>query len=265
MEDSATYQTKRRDCSHLLWLGLLGLLLLGLISYFFGNSSGKNLRKIATQTAQEALDKGNFGYAKAVVKGGLLIIEGTAPDAASKTAACEAANKAFEGKNMIGLPGIVAQIRCEITYPGEPAKEKSEPAKVASAPNDAGDNKCQSEISAAAAGGNVGFVLKGSVINSGKDMLDKVASAAAKCKTSKIEVAGHTDSGGEADMNMRLSQARADAVKAYLVSKGLSADQLVAKGYGETKPLVPDNAVPGVDSPERAKNRRIEFNVMANQ
>ena len=257
MEDNTNYQSKRRDCSHLLWLGLLGLLLLGLISYMFGKSSGKNLRSIVTQTAQEALDKGNFGYAKAVVNDGLLVIEGTAPDAASKQAACDAATKAFEGKKMIGLPGVVGAIRCDITYAGEPVK--AEPAKVASKD----DNDCQAQLSAAASGGSVGFVLKGATINAGQDMLDKVAEAAAKCKTSAIEVAGHTDSGGDADMNMRLSQARAEAVKAYLVSKGVFADQLGAKGYGETKPLVADNAVMGVDSPERAKNRRIEFNVTA--
>ena len=249
-------ETGLRNCLHWLWLGALGLVLLALIPYFFGKNSAKNLRSLVSQTAQEALDKGSFGFAHAIVKDGLLIIEGTAPNEAAKTAACAAATKAFESNKMIGLPGIVGAIRCDITYAGEPVKT------VAAAPVKSGDD-CQAQLSAAATSGSVGFVLKGAKINAGTDLLDKVAETAKKCADTAIEVAGHTDSGGDDAMNMRLSQARAEAVRAYLITKGVAATQLSAKGYGETKPLVADNAVPGIDSPERAKNRRIEFNVAA--
>lgn len=70
----------------------------------------------------------------------------------------------------------------------------------------------------------------------------------------KFEVGGHTDSDGGDAENMKLSQARADAVKAQLTSMGVAADRLTAKGYGETKPVA------GNDSPEgKANNRRVEF------
>jgi outer membrane protein OmpA-like peptidoglycan-associated protein len=70
----------------------------------------------------------------------------------------------------------------------------------------------------------------------------------------KIEIEGHTDTSGNADANMRLSQQRAVAVREALVERGVERDRLVAYGYGEGVPLV-DNATPE----GRARNRRIEF------
>ncbi len=72
-----------------------------------------------------------------------------------------------------------------------------------------------------------------------------------------MRVEGHTDSQGDDASNLKLSQARADAVKAYLVKKGVEAGRLVAEGFGETKPLATNDTVEG-----RAKNRRVEFNIV---
>ena len=65
---------------------------------------------------------------------------------------------------------------------------------------------------------------------------------------------GHTDNTGRAAHNLALSQRRAEAAKAYLVSKGIDADRLEAKGYGATRPIA-DNAT----SQGRATNRRVVF------
>lgn len=70
----------------------------------------------------------------------------------------------------------------------------------------------------------------------------------------RIEIGGHTDDKGDDDRNQALSQARADAVRDYLISKGVDASRLEAKGYGETMPVA-DNA----KAAGRAKNRRVEF------
>jgi len=69
-----------------------------------------------------------------------------------------------------------------------------------------------------------------------------------------IEVAGHTDSMGSDAYNMKLSQQRADAVRNFLISRGVSADRLTAKGYGESQPVA-DNAT----EEGRFKNRRVEL------
>jgi outer membrane protein OmpA-like peptidoglycan-associated protein len=69
-----------------------------------------------------------------------------------------------------------------------------------------------------------------------------------------LEVQGHTDNVGQAAYNMKLSQSRADAVKAYLVGKGIDASRLVSKGYGMTQPLLPNTT-----EANRGLNRRVQF------
>ena len=71
--------------------------------------------------------------------------------------------------------------------------------------------------------------------------LDNLVDTLLKSKTWKLDIEGHTDSTGSDDFNMKLSQKRADAVKDYLVSKGVSADLITPQGYGESKPLVPND------------------------
>lgn len=81
----------------------------------------------------------------------------------------------------------------------------------------------------------------------------------------KIELSAHTDSKGSDEYNQRLSEARAQSVVDYLVSKGISKERLVAKGYGESQPVAP-NMINGQDNPEgRQKNRRTEFKVLKNE
>jgi outer membrane protein OmpA-like peptidoglycan-associated protein len=70
----------------------------------------------------------------------------------------------------------------------------------------------------------------------------------------KFEVGGHTDSDGDNASNMKLSQARADAVRNQLISMGIDAARLTTKGYGETKPISPNTTDDG-----KANNRRVEF------
>ncbi len=78
----------------------------------------------------------------------------------------------------------------------------------------------------------------------------------------KVEIASHTDSRGNDEYNMKLSQRRSQSVVDYLVSKGVAADRLIPKGYGETKLL--NECDDGVDCPEKKhqRNRRTTFKVV---
>jgi outer membrane protein OmpA-like peptidoglycan-associated protein len=72
-----------------------------------------------------------------------------------------------------------------------------------------------------------------------------------------VEIGGHTDDDGTVAENQVLSQRRADAVKAYLESKGIDGDRMEAVGYGEEEPKVPNTSSLG-----KAENRRIEFTIL---
>jgi outer membrane protein OmpA-like peptidoglycan-associated protein len=75
--------------------------------------------------------------------------------------------------------------------------------------------------------------------------------------TLKIELGSHTDSKGSDDYNLKLSDSRSKSVVEYLITKGISASRLVAKGYGETKPMDTNDTDAG-----RQNNRRTEFKIL---
>jgi OOP family OmpA-OmpF porin len=73
-----------------------------------------------------------------------------------------------------------------------------------------------------------------------------------------VEVAGHTDSDGAADYNLDLSNRRAAAVRQFFIDRGVPADQLSARGYGETQPIAENNTSTG-----KAQNRRVVLRVLS--
>ncbi|HVX50646.1 MAG TPA: OmpA family protein [Chitinophagaceae bacterium] len=73
----------------------------------------------------------------------------------------------------------------------------------------------------------------------------------------RVEIAGHTDNVGKDADNLVLSQQRADAVKAWLVKKGIAASRIIAKGYGATQPIADNDTDEG-----RQRNRRTEVKVL---
>lgn len=85
-------------------------------------------------------------------------------------------------------------------------------------------------------------------------LLGEVAAALLARPTMRVQIEGHTDNRGGRSFNLRLSQARADSVKAYLVSKGIASDRMESKGYGPDQPIDSNKTIAG-----RERNRRVEF------
>ncbi len=106
---------------------------------------------------------------------------------------------------------------------------------------------------------HVNFEVNQSVLlTSSRAILDAVGEVLARHPEIRLEIGGHTDSTGPEDFNQRLSEARAEAVRAYLMAHaGLDGSRLVARGYGETQPIA-GNAT----ATERTLNRRVEFRVL---
>ena len=93
--------------------------------------------------------------------------------------------------------------------------------------------------------------------------LDKLVQLLADNPEIKIELSSHTDSVGTYDYNLELSQRRAESSVNYLIQHGIAPDRLVAKGYGEYKPIARNTNPDGTDNPAgRDKNRRTEFKIL---
>ena len=83
-------------------------------------------------------------------------------------------------------------------------------------------------------------------------MLDEIVSIMGEYTDYNLRMGGHTDSYGSNATNLKLSQARVDAVKAYLMRKGVDSSRIEATGYGEAQPIATNKTAVG-----RAQNRRV--------
>lgn len=126
------------------------------------------------------------------------------------------------------------------------AAPEAEPGNVAD---------CQAEIDGLIAGETIRFETARAVVGSESDpLLSAIAEVLRRCPDAAIQVEGHTDERGDAAANQSLSEARANAVVAILVAKGVPPRHLTARGFGETRPR--DT---GLSDEAQAQNRRIEF------
>jgi len=89
------------------------------------------------------------------------------------------------------------------------------------------------------------------------EILDEAAQTLNRFSLVRVEIQAHTDSVGSEKYNQQLSQQRAASVREYLISKGIAAERMVAKGYGESVAMASNDTAEG-----RQQNRRVEFKVI---
>ena len=116
-------------------------------------------------------------------------------------------------------------------------------------------NECQPALDGLLAKGRILFETgSANLSKESLALLDHLIEVVRRCREASIEVAGHTDSQGTPELNLDLSQRRAEAVTSYIGESGVDTTRMTSAGYGETKPVASN------DTPEgRAQNRRIEF------
>jgi OOP family OmpA-OmpF porin len=103
-------------------------------------------------------------------------------------------------------------------------------------------------------------VGKYEVLPSFRSSLDDLAETLKAYPNVKIEIVGHTDVSGQETFNKSLSLKRADAVKSYLVGKGIEATRITTEGLADAQPIAPNTTLEG-----RQKNRRIEVIFLTNK
>lgn len=150
-----------------------------------------------------------------------------------------------------------ARLQQEATLKAEAARKAQEEAQRAAKQKTEEKLAIQKKISQLLQIENIEFEVNKAILTpGGKGTVDKLARILQAYPDIHIEIAGHTDSDGSEILNQQLSQARVDTVKARLISKGIHAGRLTAKGYGESRPLVPNT-----NKENKQKNRRVEFNI----
>ncbi len=156
-----------------------------------------------------------------------------------------------------------------VTYEAQGYLFKSENLIV---PKNSAFSSIKKEINLAPIKANESIVLnnvffefdKAILTKDSKIELDKLFSLLANNPTINVEIQGHTDSKGNNGYNKKLSHKRAEAVRKYVITKGISSKRVTAMGYGEKHPIARNENSDGSDNEEgRALNRRIELKILS--
>jgi outer membrane protein OmpA-like peptidoglycan-associated protein len=145
--------------------------------------------------------------------------------------------------------------------PAPPLPERAPRFETAALPagNISADGDCLSGVRAAAQQVEVHFGHgRAGLDTAGKALIDRLIGALNICPEAKISVSGHTDASGLARRNQVLSKRRARGVASYMIQKGIDAGRLNAIGYGDKRPVAPNDTRANM-----ARNRRIEVAITA--
>lgn len=248
-----------KDIWPFVWRGLLPLLgLIALAIYALLPFARQTIEASVQQRVTEQLQQAGFNWAQVTVSGQQVLLSGSPPDLADGPRAIQSAFGAqcptWAGLRTcaIAVVGAFAPAMPAVPAAPTPAPAVSSAPAVLAAPTVA--DECAKGLNDLMARSRIEFETgRADIRPSSQALLDRLASAAKSCP-GPLRVEGHTDNVGAADMNQALSLARADAVKAALVQRGLEPSRVLTAGFGADKPLG-DNAT----AEGRAQNRRIEF------
>ncbi len=186
------------------------------------------------------------------VRRGTATLTGTAPDAATRSAAYAAGEAAI-----LADPAASSVVGVIVDGIGVDNGEEGPGAPIAGLADRPSLSACQDAFARTMAGRKVEFRFASDVIlPESARLLDAASAIAILCNSYRIEIGAHTDNIGDDAENLALAQRRADAVRAYLSERGVAGDTLTAVGYGETRPVDTSGTREG-----NALNQRIEFTV----
>jgi OmpA-OmpF porin, OOP family len=201
---------------------------------------------------------------------GKVVLDGTVRDQAVRDSLVAHAKSVYGDANVtdkLKIDGGLGDLK-SVVLRGDVASQKikddtGEATKKRVGPDVAVDNQLrvaaaqvqQAQLKSFLTGKTIEFATGSAVItDNGIKILNQVVPLVQSEVSTKIRVEGHTDNVGDPASNKGLSQQRARATMAYLISRGVAADRLASTGFGDEKPIANNNTVEG-----RQHNRRIEF------
>lgn len=226
----------------------LGAGVLSAVLFVQAADEADRVRVHTEMLASQALSQAGYRWARFRIDDDEGRLVGEAPDPASRAAALRLARRVLAPA--MSYPGVFRTLTdaTHLSLPALRLKPMLAPLVDIAA-------HCTQRVDAVLGGRRILFETGSSRLTvESHRLLGAVAEVARDCPAARLAVQGHTDATGLPSLNLRLSQARAEAVVAALVEAGVPAAKLLPQGLGASRPLAL-----GDDAEARAQNRRIEF------
>jgi outer membrane protein OmpA-like peptidoglycan-associated protein len=240
-----------------------------LIAFAAGPVARDWIEASVAREARAQLDAAGFRWAQLAVSGQRITLSGEAPGAAE-------GERALAAARAVTCPTLLGRRLCAVSVTGHftlapspaaalPGDSSIAPATLAPTPGaapsaaaaPAAARACERSLAHVLAGEQIRFARDSATISASSGrLLDRLAESARGCP-GVIRIEGYTDAAGRPASNRALSRARAAAVRAALIARGLPAERLEARGYGSARPVASNHTARG-----RARNRRIEFHAL---
>ncbi len=244
-----------------LWRGLLPLAALVLVAlYAVGPFARYAIQETVEREVREQLNAGGFGWVGLTVSGQNVRLAGVEPANGDGIRALQLARAAT-------CPTWLGRRTCAVNVSAQflpPVASEAAPAAIAPAPRASEvpapvtRQGCESSLASILASEQIQFAPGSAKIDAkSTTLLDQLAHEVKTCP-GNIRIEGYTDTVGRGRVNRHLSEERAAAVRQALISRGIPARRLTAKGYGARRPIADNTTEAG-----RARNRRIEFHTVS--